>query len=154
MGIRLVDCRWLKIKEMELDKMEMFDMVIMERIFLRYLTLVPYIIMWPPTSFWTWFRVWFWFYVRVCFRFYGWILSGGSGVPIVRFFSSRMPSLVKLFHFRYDIFDVVWDSRSILVILHARPLLWERIVFMNSYSYPTMLLKVLDLRIYHLLGVY
>ena len=71
------------------------------------------------------FRVWFVPYTRVFFYIYGWISSGGSDVPILLCLLDRVGSLVRLVHFSYDIFDVVWKIRNISLFLYVQPCLWE-----------------------------
>ena len=79
----------------------------------------------PPTSFRTWIRVWFIAYAHVFFYIYGWIPSGGSEVPILLCLLDRVGSLVRLVHFGYGIFGVVWKIRNISLFLCAQPCLWE-----------------------------
>ena len=69
----------------------------------------------------------------------------------------RVTSLGRLNHFSHGIFGVVWESRRILLVLHARHCVWKKIdrrAYMKSYSYLTVLLMVLHPRVYHLLGAY
>ena len=70
----------------------------------------------------------------------------------------RVTSLGRLDHFSYGIFGVVWESRRILLVLHAHHCVWifffYRGAYMKSYNYLTVLLMVLHPRVYHLLGAY
>ena len=104
---------------------ENIDMGIMEKISSVIRPWFRIFLSWPPTSFRIWFGVWFIAYAHAFFYIYGWIPSGGSDVPILLCLLDRVGSLVRLVHFSYDIFDVVWKIRNISLFLYAQPCIWE-----------------------------
>ena len=120
MDIKLIGCGWLKTERLS----QMKGILLIWTLWKEYLVLFElssihsYV-----TTFFVLDMVLVWF--TYVFHFYGCIPSGGSDVPILWMPHGKMTSLVRLVHSEKS--SVVWDSWSIVVILHTQSCLWELI---------------------------
>ena len=124
MRIRLIDCRCLKIKEVKSYEWKSLLWALWGSILCYLILGWIYSYVTHLLNFWEGLE-----YDSLS-KFMCVLTSMGEFLVVVRVYWScdfslgRVASLVKLVQFSYRRFGAVWDSCSILVILHARSCLW------------------------------